>query len=48
VQTEFFEGRGFSPRKLVADDIAQAIVAMLSLEDRGFVTEMAVWATNPV
>jgi len=47
VQTEFFQGRGFSPRKLVADDIAQAIVGMLSLEDRGFVTEIAVWATNP-
>lgn len=47
VQTEFFRGRAFSPRKLVAEDIAQAIVSMLELEDRGFVTEMAVWATNP-
>jgi hypothetical protein len=31
----------------VAADIAQAIVAMLELEDRGFITELAVWATNP-
>ena len=48
VQTDFGRGRrARSPRKLVADDIAQAIVSMLELEDRGFVTEMAVWATNP-
>lgn len=48
VQTPFSKGRRTpSPRKLVADDIAQAIVSMLELEDRGFVTEMAVWATNP-
>ena len=47
VQTEFFTGRDFNPRKLVATDIAQAIVAMLEMEDRGFVTEMSVWATNP-
>src|SRR5205085_3327125 len=47
VQTAFFRGRGFSPHKLVAEDIAQAIVSMLELEDRGFVTEMSVWATNP-
>jgi 3-oxoacyl-[acyl-carrier protein] reductase len=47
VQTAFFRSREFNPRKLVAADIAQAIVSMLELEDRGFVTEMAVWATNP-
>ena len=48
VQTDFSGGRrARSPRKLVSDDIAQAIVSMLELEDRGFVTEMAVWATNP-
>ncbi|HEX9147670.1 MAG TPA: SDR family oxidoreductase [Thermoanaerobaculia bacterium] len=47
VQTEFFQGRPFSQRKLVAADIARAIVSMLELEDRGFVTEMSVWATNP-
>jgi len=47
VQTEFFRGRTFSERKLQAIDIANAIVSMLSMEDRGFVTEMSVWATNP-
>ena len=52
VQTEFFtrSGRGtksFSDRKLVSADIAQAIVSMLEMEDRGFVTEISVWATNP-
>jgi 3-oxoacyl-[acyl-carrier protein] reductase len=52
VQTEF-RGRSGRPtpphsdRKLVAADIAQAIVSMLELEDRGFVTEVSVWATNP-
>lgn len=48
VQTPFSQGRREpSPKKLVAGDIAQAIVSMLELEDRGFITEMAVWATNP-
>jgi 3-oxoacyl-[acyl-carrier protein] reductase len=47
VQTDFFRGREFNARKLVAADIAQAIVSMLEMDDRGFVTEMAVWATNP-
>lgn len=52
VQTEFFDkagrgGREFNPTKLVADDIAKAICNMLSLNDRGFITETSVWATNP-
>jgi 3-oxoacyl-[acyl-carrier protein] reductase len=47
VQTEFFRGRAFSERKLRALEIAQAIISMLELDDRGFVTEMSVWATNP-
>ncbi|PAU92923.1 short-chain dehydrogenase [Aliifodinibius salipaludis] len=52
VQTEFFDkagrgGRDFNPTKLVADDIAKAICNMLSLHDRGFITETSVWATNP-
>jgi len=47
VQTSFFRGRSFSERKLQAVDIANAIVSMLEMEDRGFVTEMTVWATNP-
>lgn len=47
VQTEFYRASEFNPRKLVAADIAQAIVSMLEMEDHGFVTEMSVWATNP-
>lgn len=47
VQTEFFKGRSFNERKLIAADIAQAIVAMLEMEDRAFVMETSVWATNP-
>lgn len=49
VQTPFFAGRERpqSERKLRAVDIAEAIAAMLELDDRGFVTEMSVWATNP-
>jgi 3-oxoacyl-[acyl-carrier protein] reductase len=33
--------------KLWAADIAHVIVSMLELEDRGFVTESTIWATNP-
>ncbi|HEY0591272.1 MAG TPA: SDR family oxidoreductase [Thermoanaerobaculia bacterium] len=48
VQTEFFRGsRPRSERKLVAGDIAGAIASMLAMDDRGFVTELTVWATNP-
>ena len=49
VQTAFFAGRERpqSERKLRALDIAQAICSMLEIDDRGFVTEMSVWATNP-
>lgn len=36
-----------SERKLRADEIAHAIVAMLSMDDRGFTTELTVFATNP-
>jgi 3-oxoacyl-[acyl-carrier protein] reductase len=47
VQTAFYRGRGYNPRKLHAEDVADAIAAMLAMDDRGFVPEMAVWATNP-
>ena len=47
VQTAFFRGRAFSERKLRGEEIAHAIIAMLSMDDRGFTTEMSVWATNP-
>jgi 3-oxoacyl-[acyl-carrier protein] reductase len=33
--------------KLQVDDIAGMIVSMLQINDRGFVTEATVWATNP-
>ena len=36
-----------NPSKLQAADIAQALVDMLALPDRGFVTETTLWATNP-
>ena len=52
VQTSFVVSSGrpardLSARKLQASDIAQTILAMLELPDRGFVTEATVWATNP-
>lgn len=36
-----------NPSKLVASDIADTAASMLSLADRGFMTETSVWATNP-
>jgi 3-oxoacyl-[acyl-carrier protein] reductase len=52
VQTSFGEGestqaRPENPSKLLASDIGQLIVSMLEVEDRGFVTESTIWATNP-
>ena len=44
-------GRGAArpdnPTKLHADDIAHAIASMLEMDDRGFVTDTTIWATNP-
>ena len=53
VITPFFEQAGLgakpeNPTKLHPEDIAHVIVSMLALDDRGFVTEASVWATNPV
>jgi len=39
--------RDYNPTKLIAEDIAHTIVSMLELDDRGFITEATVWATNP-
>jgi 3-oxoacyl-[acyl-carrier protein] reductase len=39
--------RDFNPTKLLGEDIAHTIVSMLKLNDRGFITESTVWATNP-
>ena len=36
-----------NPTKLHAEDIAHAIVSMLEMNDRGFTTELTVFATNP-
>ena len=41
------KGRPDNPSKLHAPDIAELIVGMLELEDRGFITESTIWATNP-
>jgi 3-oxoacyl-[acyl-carrier protein] reductase len=54
VLTSFGEGqsspapeRPDNPTKLHASDIAQVIATMLEGEDRGFITESTIWATNP-
>lgn len=52
VQTKFarnagFGNRDFNPTKLQAQDIVHAIVSALEMEDRGFITELTVFATNP-
>lgn len=33
--------------KLRSEEIAHAIVSSLTMDDRGFITELSVWATNP-
>jgi 3-oxoacyl-[acyl-carrier protein] reductase len=35
------------PNKLTADDIAHAITSVLSMDSRGMIPELQVWATNP-
>ena len=52
VITPFFEAAGLgasadNPTKLRPEEIAHVIASMLALDDRGFVTEASVWATNP-
>ena len=51
VQTPFFEKLGrrqeLSPKKLRPEEIADAIVGFLKMDDRGFVPEFSVFATNP-
>lgn len=52
VQTPFFSDgheveSDINPTKLLAEDIAQAMLDMLRMHDRGFITETSVWATNP-
>jgi len=52
VQTDFAKSAGlgeraFNPQKLVSEDISHAIVSALTMNDRGFITELTVFATNP-
>ena len=51
VLTNFFHTAGLAqrdnPTKLHADDIAHTIKAALELDDRGFIPELSVFATNP-
>lgn len=51
VITEFFSTAGreqsASERKLRPAEIAHLVTALLEMDDRGFVTDLAVWATNP-
>ena len=37
----------YSPKKLSTGEIADAIVGALSIDDRGFIPEFSVFATNP-
>lgn len=52
VLTNFATNAGFSqdddnPTKLQAEDIAHVVRAALEMHDRGFTTELTVFATNP-
>jgi len=51
VQTGFFAKVGVqqepSPRKLRPEEIAAAVVGALEIDDRGFIPEFSVFATNP-
>lgn len=51
VITSFGAAAGFeqrdNPSKLRAEDIAHAVKSVLEMEDRGFITELTVFATNP-
>ena len=50
VQTCFFGGepdRELDPKKLHSEDIAHAICGALEMDDRGFIPELSVFATNP-
>jgi 3-oxoacyl-[acyl-carrier protein] reductase len=52
VLTNFAATAGFSqtddnPTKLQADDIAHVVKSALEMHDRGFTTELTVFATNP-
>jgi len=52
VVTDFFATNGLTQKvndtKLRAEEIAGAVKAVLEMDDRGFVPELSVFATNPV
>ena len=35
------------PNKLTTKEIAHSIVSVIEMDDRGFINELNVWATNP-
>ena len=52
VQTNFSQNAGgkkrqFNETKLIAEDIAHAVITALEMNDRGFIPELSVFATNP-
>ncbi len=51
VQTEFSSKAGYnrelSPKKLRSEEIADAVLGVLKIDDRGFIPEFSVFATNP-
>jgi 3-oxoacyl-[acyl-carrier protein] reductase len=51
VTTAFYQEdrkeREEQPNKLRAEDLAQLILSCLELDDRGFIPEVSLWATNP-
>ncbi len=51
VVTEFYAASGreqqASEKKLRPIEIANAVASMLEMDDRGFITDLTVWATNP-
>ena len=53
VQTDFVINSGrskreFNPTKLIGEDIAHAVISALEMNERGFIPELTVFATNPV
>ncbi len=52
VQTNFgaaagWDKREFNETKLLSEDIAHAVISALEMNDRGFIPELSVFATNP-
>jgi len=39
--------RNVEDKKLSSHEIAHSIVSVLEMEDKGFITELNIWATNP-